>query len=182
MKIKKTTILLLIVMLLLAINTNAVLAQYKTYSGDDEDVTTVQNKSKEGKITKKSIGRFYVIEASRWPKIQFFGVYSAMIVWISFILGLTIFLMARYAGARESKFKIWLSVFTAVFIGTFSRSLNILIRDGLFWLFNLIFSQVTASSIADFLSYVLWLLFTAGVAVHLYEIFTVTAKEVFQNR
>ncbi|OQX87514.1 hypothetical protein B6D60_03745 [candidate division KSB1 bacterium 4484_87] len=181
MKILKFAIFFFISILVISLTANIAQAQYRPSTDDDVTVGREQIRGNET-AKEKDVKGFYLIGPSYWPKIEFFGVYSSMIVWISFILGIAIFLMARYAGARVNKVKIWLSIFSAVFIGMFSRSLNIFLRNFLYKIIILVASPVLASSIADFISYFLWLLFTAGVAVHLYEIFTVTAKEVFLNR
>ncbi len=183
MKIKVLILIFLLPMTCVALLPVKNYAQYKSYNAPPPEVfepAQSQQPTKEDKITDTK--NFYVIERSQWPRIEVFGVYSALLVWISFIMGFTIFFIARYAGARVNKLKIWISIFSAVMIGILSRGILIHAQKILYSLLVHLTGKTIAASVSDLIISFFWLIFTAGVAVHLYEIFTVTAKEVFQGK
>lgn len=130
----------------------------------------------------KESKQFYVVPRGYWPKIQILNVYSALIVWISFIMGLAIFFIARYAGARVNKIRIWTAIFSAVLIGMLGRGVLIMGGNHLFRLLRPLLGEIVAATAVDVLTYFITLLYVAGVAVHLYEIFTVTSEEMFKVR
>ena len=124
---------------------------------------------------------FYKPFSSAWFKITAGGTYSAVLVIITVIFGLTTFFIGFQAGVKLTKRKILSSIVIAVLIGIGARSFNFFFKLKLMELLMIILPNdaiLTAASIADGITYVIWMIFIAGIAVYVYETLIVTAKEV----
>ena len=140
----------------------------------------VQNDQKSESDVKDS----FLIRRSEWVAIQRYGVYSSLIIWLAFIFGLLTFFIGHFAGGRLNKLKIWISIVMASIISILSRSINIWTKNWLAHVFEefMGFEPLTSATMADVIIYILWTLYITGVAVYLYETFTVTAKEAYPPR
>jgi len=157
-------------------------AQYDNDSRTDRSVQKANQRVVSPSKSSEDDQSFYRITETKWPKIQFWGVYSAMVVWVAFIFGLLSFLIGHYAGARLAKAKIWAAIIIATVVAVLSRAISVQLRTFLQTLLVHLVGDETAASIADLIVYVFWTLYIAGVAVYLYETFTVTAKEAYPPR
>jgi hypothetical protein len=100
-----------------------------------------------------------------WPEI------SPTVVWVAFFIGLLLYIIGYFAGGKLSIGKIFLCIILASVIGFLARGvLNYLLAF-------LIYSMGMVPHTAYILSSTLWMIFVAGVAVMIYETFTVTAEE-----
>ena len=126
---------------------------------------------------------FYIIPPTCWFKISFWGIVSAVVIYLALAFGLASYFIGYNAGGRLNKSKIISAIGTAVVVGIIGRSFKIFLQLKLFRLLIKICPEswgnpvVVAGTISDVVVYVLWLIFISGIAVFLYETFVVTAQE-----
>ena len=132
----------------------------------------------------KGYKHFYSNPAFLWPKITIGGTFTAVITFVAVIMGIASYFIGYNAGGKLSKRTIFASIGTAIVIGILGRSLIILIKVKIFELLCFIFSgdKLILGTIAEVIIYILWITFIAGIAVYLYETFTVTAEEAHPTK
>jgi len=127
---------------------------------------------------------FYHAPAFLWPKITYGGTFTAVVFIVFFSVGILSYLFGHFAGAKQNKKQIRTAIGIAVLVGVLGRSVMIFIEENFFHLLLYILpnNELLAGTIAELIIYILWTTYIAGISVYIYEIFTVTAKEMFQNR
>jgi len=156
-------------------------SQYKSSVKPQDRTPQVKT---EGENKKESSDHWYELKGTLWPKVQILGVYSSLVAWVAIIFGIASFLIGYHSGGRINKAKIWAAITIATIVGILGRSVNIMIRLKIEWLFSLVIKNnpTLVATIAESIVYVIWLVYISGIAVYMYETFTVTAKEAYPPR
>ncbi|MBN2011448.1 hypothetical protein JW960_19100 [candidate division KSB1 bacterium] len=120
----------------------------------------------------------YTIPEAYWPKISVLGSFSSIIIFVALTFGVVIYVIGYYAGARLNKPKILGAITMATLVGLLGRSVEAYARYWLYyWLEQAIHKPVLSAIVVDVFVYTIWITFIAGISVHVYETFVVTAKE-----
>ena len=120
----------------------------------------------------------YKFPSAYWPKVKVLGSFSAIIIFVALTFGVVIYIIGYYAGARLNKPKILGAIIMATVVGVLGRSVEALARYKLtLWLNDAIKNEIVSTIVVDIFVYVVWIAFIAGISVHVYETFVVTAKE-----
>jgi len=176
---KKIVLMILMVVLVVYFGVNIFTSSQE---GDMENIAEEDYQEpevQEAAKAEKEYKHFYSNPAFLWPKITIGGTITAVITFVSIIMGIASYFIGYNAGGKLSKRTIFASIGTALAVGILGRSLTILIKVKIFELLCYIFpgDKLILGTIAEVIIYVLWITFIAGIAVYIYETFTVTAEE-----
>lgn len=176
--------LILISILIFLIFVNLALSQYDTKKDKNKTNNSIflSEKQNDSTISDVETDGFYKVPESSWPKITYFKSISAVVCYIALFFGFAIFVIGTFSGARLNKSKVRAAIIIGVVIGIFSRSIFIRLQTYLYLLLirkPLTMNAMLASSLVDLVFFIGGLFYVAGIAVYMYETFTVTAKEVF---
>lgn len=130
-------------------------------------------------------------------KIALVGQISDVIMWVALTVGLLIFVIGYFAGAKRALTKILICTLVATVVGTLAMRVPIAVHD---FLLGKKAAQVQTTDkaatptaktqqtaagigeeIANLLLFMIWSAFLVGMGIFLYEAMTVTADEARPN-
>lgn len=94
---------------------------------------------------------------------------GSTVVTVAVVLGIFVYILGFWSGGRRNKAKINVCILFTTLINFFAMPFALKIYR--------LFSDWLTPTIGFIVTLTLWIAFMAGVALHMYEIFVVTAKE-----